>query len=100
MEVLGEELLSELRTHHIYLPSHKVTELYRCIPKPWELTDSLPKARTEYKCPLSGEQAGTQGICRTLFHCAYQGVNALVFGKGTTVSVHPSKYLVIIDHNT
>ena len=52
MEVLGEELLSELRTHHIYLPSHKVTELYRCIPKPWELTEFLAKGKDRIQVSL------------------------------------------------
>lgn len=39
------------------------------------------------------------GICRASFHCAYQAGYALVFGKGTTVSVSSSKYLVITDRN-
>lgn len=41
---------------------------------------------------------GTQGICRASFHCAYQGGRTLIFGKGTTVSVSSSKYLVMTDY--
>ena len=65
---------------------------------------SLQRVRTKYKILFFTVMnkvgwVGTRGICRAPFHCAYGAGNALTFGKGTTISVSPSKYLIITDFN-